>query len=61
MFLAWVAHPRTGVLPILVRLDSGDRFNAFTRAVGSASFAVPPGSGPATSCQMPLELCHLPG
>lgn len=43
LFLAWQADPRKGFLPIQARIDMGDRLNMFTRAVGSAIFAVPPG------------------
>ena len=43
LFLAWQADPRKGFLPIQARIDMGDRLNAFTRAVGSAVFACPPG------------------
>lgn len=43
LFLAWQADPRKGFLPIQSRIDMGDRLNLFTRAVGSAIFACPPG------------------
>jgi dye decolorizing peroxidase len=43
LFLAWQADPRKGFLPIQARIDMGDRLNLFTRAVGSAIFACPPG------------------
>lgn len=46
LFCSFQADVRRGFLPIQQRLDVGDHLNAFTTAVGSAVFAIPPGCQP---------------
>ena len=46
LFLAYQQDPRRQFVPVQRRLGEGDALSAFTRHVGSAVFAIPPGAPP---------------
>ena len=46
VFLAYQRDPRAQFVPIMRRLAAHDALNEYTRHVGSALFACPPGVGP---------------
>nr|WP_081685731.1 Dyp-type peroxidase domain-containing protein [Candidatus Solirubrobacter pratensis] len=46
LLLAFTADPRRRYVPVHRRLAERDPLNAFTRHVGSAVFAIPPGARP---------------
>lgn len=46
VFVAYQADPVRQFVPVQRRLDEADLLNLWTRAVGSAVFAVPPGCEP---------------
>ncbi len=54
LFLAYMTDPRRQFTPLMQRLAAHDALHRHTRHVGSALFAIPPGTTPGSFIAQPL-------